>query len=69
MADPVEVESKKPWESKTLWANFIMAAVALIPSQDVQDFFLQNSGVLPMLFLMVNTLLRLVTKDKISLKD
>lgn len=56
-------EVKKPWQSKTLWANLLMA---------VASFFPQVSGILTpevlgTIFMVVNTGLRFVTDKKISI--
>lgn len=61
-------QGKKPWESKTLWTNLILAIVALLPVDGLQDWFLQNQGFMPMLFLGVNSVLRLISKDPIVIK-
>jgi hypothetical protein len=57
-------ETKKPWQSKTLWVNTIMALAAFFPS---------ISGVVTpeaigTLFMVVNTILRFTTEKKISVK-
>lgn len=58
---------KKPWQSKTIWANLILALSAFVPS--VQDWMLAHPTVLPALFTVANIALRLITKEKISLLD
>lgn len=55
--------SKKPWQSKTLIANLILAVLAFFPA--VKDHVTAEQ--LGMIFAIVNAGLRLVTKDKISL--
>ena len=64
----VQDAGKKPWESKTVWVNLIMAIVAFIPVDSVQMFFIENQGFLPMLFTSANVILRLITKDPIQIK-
>jgi hypothetical protein len=56
---------KRPWYSKTLWANFILAAlVLLIPGlgDKVGD---QGQAVA---IILVNLIFRLFTKEQIKLK-
>lgn len=60
-------QTKKPWLSKTIWTNVILAGVAFIPS--VHEWFSSNVEALPIVFTVVNILLRLITKDKIALTD
>jgi hypothetical protein len=61
------MENKKPWLSKTLWINVIMAVVAFIPP--VSAWIVAHPDVLVIGFTLVNVILRLVSKDKISLQD
>lgn len=63
-----KVEGKKPWLSKTLWSNFLLAVLSLFVPP-VRDFFLENPKVLPVIFAGVNFVLRLITKDRIVLGD
>lgn len=59
---------KKPWQSKTIIVNFIVAAAALFypPAHEwVQAHPMEISS----LFAIVNVVLRLVTKDKISILE
>lgn len=59
-----EVVVKKPWKSKTLLANLLVAILAMTPLAD------QFGAEQVMLVLSaVNIILRLVTKDKIGLND
>ena len=58
--------TKKPWFSKTLWTNLVLAVVAFLPG--VGDWFSANPTVLPLVFTGANIVLRLVTKDKIGLE-
>jgi hypothetical protein len=55
---------KKPWTSKTVWVNFIVALAAFIPG--AASFFTENNVVI--LMTVVNVILRFVTKDKIGVK-
>lgn len=57
---------KKPWLSKTLWTNLLLALVAFIPT--VGEFVGKNPQVVLFFFGAVNMVLRLVTKDKVSLE-
>ncbi len=60
------MESKKPWESRTLWANLIMASVAFIPG--VGELISGNAEVAGIIVTGVNVILRLITKGKIEIK-
>lgn len=55
---------KKPWESKTNWANLIMAAATFFPQ--IQEHLGPSS--LGAVFFLVNVALRFVTKSAVSLK-
>ena len=60
------MESKKAWQSKTVWINLIAAIAAFIPAgaewvQSHEQAFLIG-------FSAINIVLRLVTKDKISIE-
>lgn len=61
-----EQQSKK-WilKSKTLWANVILAAVAFYPPVAA----VVTVDILAVIFPVVNLVLRLVTKDKLVLKE
>ena len=63
---PLEIP-KKAWMSKTLWANLLMAVVAVIAVWVPAVANIVNEEAVLMLFAMVNMVLRLVTKDKIVL--
>ncbi len=54
---------KKPWQSKTLWANLVMATLAFIPA--LADKLTIEQVMLGMAA--VNMVLRMITKDKVSL--
>ena len=57
-------EAKKPWQSKTLWANLLMSIGAFIPA--IQPFVTTES--LAAVFTVVNIILRFTTKSGISIK-
>ena len=59
------MDSKKPWHSKTVWVNILMALGALYPP--VQKFL--TPEMMGVLFGLVNLVLRLVTKKEIKLLD
>ena len=59
--------NKKPWLSKTIWMNLILAIVAFIPS--VGQWFAENPSVFIVVFSVANIILRLVTKGKIELLE
>ncbi len=55
--------SKKIWESKTIWVNLILAVVAFVPSLSEKI----NEEMLMQLMVVANLVLRMITKDKVSL--
>ncbi|TXH10646.1 MAG: hypothetical protein E6R04_04755 [Spirochaetes bacterium] len=57
-------DSKKPWQSKTIWINLGMALAAFFPQ--VQDHV--NVDTFGVIFGAVNFLLRLTTKTGVSIK-
>lgn len=60
------MEGKKPWLSRTLWAQWIMAGLALfVPG--AHEWSAAHPEAVIMIFTLANTVLRLVTKDKIQL--
>lgn len=59
-------ETKKIWQSKTLWLSFFSAAAALIPGADV--WVKANSETFVTGLALVFALLRFVSKDKIVIK-
>ena len=60
--------NKKPWQSKTLWINLILAASALfVPG--VGAYVQSHMEVVAIVFSGINIVLRLVTKDAIQLVD
>lgn len=64
MAEPVV--GKKPWLSKTLITNFIVAVVAIVSPQ-AQDWIVANPEVFAVGFSVINAILRLVTKEQITI--
>lgn len=56
---------KKWWQSKTLWANAILAIAAFIPAikDKVTPELLGQAGIF------INIILRFVTKDKLFLTE
>lgn len=64
MSELYKQESKKPWQSKTLWVNLIVAAAAFFPA--IGPYL--TPEVLGTVFLVANTVLRFVTKEKLSIK-
>ncbi len=59
------LEEKKPWKSKTLWLNLLVAAGAMMPWEPVAEAM--SEGNLVMVLSVINMVLRLVSKDKIGL--
>ena len=67
MAD-AQPDTKKPWQSKTIWTNVILALLALL-SPTAQAWASDHPEVLPLFFTAVNVALRFITKDAVSLND
>ena len=61
------MDIKKPWLSKTVWWNFVLAGIAFWP--DGAAWVGANMPLCLGAFVVVNLVLRLVTKDKIGLTD
>ncbi len=59
---------KKPWLSKTIWVNLIVAVAAMV-YPPVQDYIVAHPEVVMLVFSAVNIVLRLVTKDAIQILD
>jgi len=55
-------ETKKPWQSKTLWVNLLLAALAFFPQVSV------SPEIVGVVFTVANFILRLVTKKPISIE-
>jgi len=62
-----EQQAKKPWESKTVWKGIIIALAALSPVAN--DFVAKNPQLILIALGGVDVILRLITKDKISLGE
>lgn len=72
MADPVvpsttPMINEKPWLSKRVWLNVVMALAGFFPS--IQNFLSDNPQAVMLVFSAANILLTFITKDKISLND
>jgi len=59
------LEEKKPWKSKTLWLNLLVAVGSMMPWAPVAEAM--SEGNLVMVLSVVNMVLRLVSKDKVGL--
>lgn len=59
------MEAKNALKSKTVWSNFILAGLAFYPP--AHDFIAQNPELYAMLFAVINTILRLISKGKVEL--
>tara|TARA_R100001594_G_scaffold142425_1_gene189316 strand:- start:106 stop:282 length:177 start_codon:yes stop_codon:yes gene_type:complete len=57
---------KKPWESKTLWANCV---VGLLAVSGLREKLSIGEDQVLMVLAVVNMVLRLVTKDKVGLVE
>lgn len=58
------VESKSPFQSKTMWANGLLGLALLIPG--VQKFIVQNPGVYEGATAILNMVLRKYTKQPVK---
>ena len=56
---------KKPWASKTLWLNLLVAVGSMLPWEPVQE--VMSEANLIMVLSVVNMVLRLVTNQKVGL--
>lgn len=68
------MEGKKPWQSKTIVVNAVlglMAALAVFMpgANDVASFINSHGGEIAVGWSILNVLLRLITKEKITLVD
>jgi len=63
------MDSKKPWLSKTLWVNAVVAVAALAGQDWLVGWLKANDMVVLAVVAGVNILLRLVTKDKIQIQE
>lgn len=60
--------NKKPWLSKTIWFNLLVALSAMIfPS--VNDWLVNNPSLFASIWSALNIVLRFVTKDSIALEE
>lgn len=62
------MESKKPWFSKTLWSNLILAIGAVIAAGVPAAAEYVTAENVAMVFAVVNSILRMVTKGAIEFK-
>jgi len=58
---------KKPWLSKTLWVNLVLAVLAFVPA--AQEMMKESPEMVVVGVNMINMLLRMITKDKVTLVD
>jgi len=68
------METKKPWQSKTLVVNAVLGVIAFIalffPGAEAAHTFINAHGSeIGMLWALLNIVLRAITKDKIGLVD
>lgn len=68
------MDSKKPWQSKTMMLNGLMGLLAFVAlfwsgASGVSEFLNGHGGEIAMVWSILNIILRAVTKDKISLGD
>lgn len=61
--------NKKPWLSKTLWLNFVIAAAALAGFPVVGDWIHSHVEVVALGWAGLNAILRLVSSEKLSLNE
>ena len=68
------MDSKKPWQSKTIFLNGTLGLVAFIaifypPASVVTEYLKAHAETVALAWAFANIILRAVTKDKISLAD
>ncbi len=61
-------ENKKPWLSKTIWLNLVGAILALV-YPPASAWLAAHADITLGFFAGINILLRLISKDKISLSE
>lgn len=61
----MDQKTKPVYLSKTFWANVIMALAFLLPKE--HQLLAMSPDVQAFVFLLVNTILRIVSKDKVTL--
>lgn len=61
-------DTKKPWLSKTLWVNAIMAVLALA-YPPAHEWMAAHPDVVIYGFAVINMALRLITKDKLAIGE
>lgn len=61
------LETKKPWQSKTVWMNFLIALAAFFPT--AQEWIAGNPEAFAGIVTVLNMGLRFASKDKVSLKN
>jgi len=61
-------ETKKPWLSKTIWLNLVGAVLALV-YPPASSWLASHAEITLGFFAGLNILLRLISKDKISLSE
>jgi len=66
LVTPIEIP-KKPWMSKTIWVNLLMAILAMIAIWVPAVKTIVTEEMVVMLFAFINMILRLVTKDEMVL--
>lgn len=60
------MDTKKPWLSKTLWVNAIIA-VSAIAAPSVSQYIVAHPEAVAIGFSVVNIVLRLITKEQITI--
>jgi hypothetical protein len=68
------MDSKKPWQSKTILINALLGALSFVAlfspiGGDAQAFIQAHGAEIGIFWSMANMVLRLVTKDQIVLGD
>ncbi len=63
------MDSKKPWLSKTLWINALVAVAALAGQSWIGDWVKANDMVIIAAVAVVNMILRVVSKGAIQIQE
>lgn len=59
------MDPKPIWQSRTIWTNLVMAALAFYPP--ASEFLTARPELMMTFWAILNVILRLVTKDKIEI--
>jgi len=72
--EDIEMETKKPWQSKTILLNGVFGLLAFVAlfipgAEGVHQLLVGHAAEITMAWSVLNIVLRAITKDKIALVD